>query len=269
MKSIVSIFLAAVLVYLMILLLMFLFQNRLLFMPSSGIIAEPGHAGLQAEDLWIDTSDGLRLHSWYFPNDETEFVVVLSHGNAGNISGRIAIAETLIRSGASVLMYDYRGYGRSGGRPSEKGFYRDIEAVTKALMSEKGYSEKQIVMYGRSLGGAVAAYAATRFAVGGLVLDSAFLNLREMVRDVYPFVPSRLARYEFPTDQYLSRIHEVPVMIIHSRQDEIVPFRHAERLYEMTGEPRKFTETAGGHNHHFFTSRELIEQSWREYLQGL
>lgn len=235
-------------------------------MPSGRMLANPADTGLQAVDLWIKTEDGERLHSWYFPNEEAEFVVILSHGNAGNISGRLPIAETLLRSGASVLMYDYRGYGLSSGRPSEEGFYRDIEAVVASLITEKGYQEEKMVMYGRSLGGAVAAYAASRFNVAGLVLDSAFLNLRQMVRDIYPFVPSALALYSFPTDHFLSKLDGLPVMIIHSRQDEIVPFRHGVQLYEKIGESATFVESSGGHNNHFFISRELMEQHWRRFL---
>lgn len=238
-------------------------------MPSARMMAQPSDAGLEAEDLWIETSDGVLLHSWYFPNEQSEFVVVLSHGNAGNISGRLSIAETLLESGASVLLFDYRGYGRSGGKPSEEGFYKDIKAVIATLVSVKGYSQQQMVMYGRSLGAAVAAFAAARFEVAGLVLDSAFLNLREMVRDVYPFVPSGLSRYTFPTDDYLESLDGLPVMLIHSRDDEIVPFRHAEELFKKIDGPAKFVETAGGHNTHFFVSRELIGQNWRSFLLDL
>ncbi len=252
--------------YLLILVLMFLFQNKLLFMPTSGFVQTPQSAGLEAEDFWVETDDGVRIHGWYFPNDEAEFVVVLSHGNAGNISYRIDIARTLLDAGASVLMYDYRGYGQSDGRPNERGLYKDIEAVVEGLKSEKGYAENRIIMYGRSLGGAVAAYAGTEYNLGGLVLDSAFINLRAMVRDVYPFVPSRLARYEFSTENYLMHSRNYPVMIMHSQNDEIVRYHHGRELYELLNEPKRFVELRGGHNDNFFASRDIILESWRWYL---
>ena len=106
--------------YLIILLLMYLFQDRLLFMPASEMVQNPADVGIDAEDLWAETEDGVRIHGWYFPNEEFNNVIVLSHGNAGNISYRVDIARTLLNTGAAVLMYDYRGYGKSEGRPSEQ-----------------------------------------------------------------------------------------------------------------------------------------------------
>lgn len=253
----------------MILGLMFLFQNKLLFMPSSAIFQTPQSAGLTAEDLWVTTEDGVRIHGWYFPNESAELVVVLSHGNAGNISGRISIAETLLNSGAAVVMYDYRGYGQSDGRPTESGLYKDIEAVVHHLKTEKGYEETDMVMYGRSLGGAVAAYAATRFELRGLVLDSAFRNLRAMIRDVYPFVPTALARYQFPTDEYLMQLEGLPIMIMHSPGDEIVSFQQGRALYEMINQPKMFVELRGGHNDNFFSSGDIVSQSWSGYIKEL
>jgi uncharacterized protein len=255
--------------YLLILILMYTFQNQLLFMPSSGFIQTPASTGLEAADVWAETEDGVRVHGWYFPNQDANYVVVLSHGNAGNISGRIAIAETLLNSGASVLMYDYRGYGNSEGSPSEEGLYKDIEAVVEYLKSEQGYTEQQVVMYGRSLGGAVAAYAATQYDLGGLVLDSAFKNLRAMVREVYPFVPARLAKYDFPTDEYIQQLGDLPVMIMHSPNDEIIGFHHGRSLYELAGGPKRFVELRGGHNDNFYQSQSLIEQSWKEFLDRI
>lgn len=256
-------------VYIAILALMYLFQNQLLFIPSSHMVQTPAGTGLEAEDVWIETEDGVRLHGWYFPHTDSEWVVVLSHGNAGNISGRIDIAEMLLQSGAAVLMYDYRGYGQSGGRPTEKGLYKDIEAVARFLTDDMEYPESRIIMYGRSLGGAVAAYAATRFDVGGLVIDSAFKNLKTMVREVYPFVPAWLAKYEFPTDRYLEGLDGLPVMVMHSPGDEIIVFHHGQHLYALLEEPKTFVRLSGGHNDNFFLSRNLIAESWVSFLEQL
>ncbi len=255
--------------YLAILGFMYLFQNKLLFMPSSAILQTPQEAGLTAEDLWITTEDGVRIHAWHYPNESAELVVIVSHGNAGNISGRIGIAETLLISGAAVVMYDYRGYGQSEGNPTEAGLYKDIEAVVHHLINENGYNENDMVMYGRSLGGAVAAYAATKFDLRGLVLGSAFQNLRSMIRDVYPFVPAMLAKYDFPTDEYLKQTDGLPIMIMHSRDDEIVSYRQGRALYDMINQPKMFVELRGGHNDNFFTSRDIVYQSWSAYIRGL
>ena len=266
LKSMATLILTIAGFYLLILALMFIFQSRLLFMPLSGIIQTPESAGLFAEDVWIETADGVLIHGWYFPHEESEWIVVLSHGNAGNISGRIAIAETLLKSGAAVLMYDYRGYGKSEGRPSESGFYKDIDAVIGYLSDEREYPKQKIVMYGRSIGAAVAAYAAANHDLGGVVLDSAFINLKRMVREVYPFVPAFLAKYDFPTDEYLLQLNGIPVMIMHSPGDEIIGFHHGEYLFELAPEPKRFIQLRGGHNDNFFLSRDVIEQSWTDFL---
>lgn len=253
--------------YVILIGILFLVQHRLLFFPTSVLVVTPSEYNLAAEELWIITEDNEQLHSWYFPNKMSDQIIVLSHGNAGNISHRLDIAQTLLETGAAVLMYDYRGYGKSTGKPSESGLYLDIEAVINALINEKGYQKDHIYLYGRSLGGAVSAYAATKFAVGGLVLDSAFKNVRAMIRDVYPFVPAFLARYEFPTQQFLNERKDMPVMIMHSNEDEIVRFHHGKTLFEMTKEPKKFVLLNGGHNTNFHVSRDLIRNNWIRFLE--
>lgn len=268
MKSIMSLILLLAAGFAALLFLTFLFQDQLLFHPSSQIVQTPQSMGIEAEDFWVETEDGVRIHGWYFSHENSDQVIVLSHGNAGNISNRISIAETLLETGAAVLMYDYRGYGKSEGSPTEKGLQKDIEAVIDGLRVEKRYEEEQIFLYGRSLGGAVAAYGATKYNVGGLVLDSAFINLQSMVQDVYPFVPTFLAKYKFPTDQYLKELKDTPVIIMHSPNDELVEFHHGEILFDVANEPKQFVELRGGHNNNFFESRELIKESWRELLEG-
>lgn len=267
--SLMSILISIVVGYTLLLGAMYFFQNKLLFLPSSNLIVTPAQAGLPAEDAWIDTKDGEQLHGWFFPNEQAEYVVVMSHGNAGNISNRIDIAKLLSGIGVSVLLYDYRGYGRSSGKPSEEGVYTDVESVVNYLETERGFSEHQMIMYGRSMGGAVASYAATKFDVSGLVLDSAFKNLKAMVSDLYPFVPASLAKYEFPTEKYLKEISNIPVMIMHSPNDSIVDFSHGKHLYGIAKEPKRFVELRGGHNENFHASTDIHSREWREFLQRI
>ncbi len=264
--SYMSIIFLIVGVYLLLLLFMYLFQSKLIFLPSSDFVITPQKAGLQAEDVWIETEDDERLHGWFFPNDTSEYLVVLSHGNAGNISNRIDIAKFLNEQGLAVLIYDYRGYGQSSGRPDEKGLYLDIEAVVGYLKSEKGYSEESMIMYGRSMGGAVAAYAATKFNISGLVIDSSFKNLKAMVSELYPFVPVVLAKYEFPNERYLRKIKGIPVMIMHSPNDTLVDISHGKYLYQIVAEPKKFVELRGSHNDSFHASVDIHNKYWREFL---
>lgn len=253
--------------YLLLLVFMYLFQSKMIFLPSSDLIVTPQQAGLHAEDIRIETDDGERLHGWFFANEEAAYVVVLSHGNAGNISNRIDIAKFLQEAGVAVLIYDYRGYGKSSGQPHEEGLYKDIEAVVNYLKTEKEYSEQQMIMYGRSMGGAVASYAATKFKVSGLVLDSAFKNLKAMVGDLYPFVPAFLASYEFPTVQYLQKLSDTPVMIMHSPNDSIVDFSHGKSLFGVAKKPKTFVELRGGHNDNFHASVDIHSKSWTEFLR--
>lgn len=266
-KTMISLLITLAGGYFLLLAFMYLFQSKLIFLPSSYLIVTPQEAGLHAEDMWIETDDGERLHGWFFPNEEAENVVVLSHGNAGNISNRIDIGKLLQETGAAVLIYDYRGYGQSSGKPSEEGLYKDIEAVINYLKTEKEYSEQQMIMYGRSMGGAVAAYAATKFNVNGLVLDSAFKNLKAMVSDLYPFVPAFLASYEFPTEQYLQQLSGIPVMIMHSPNDTIVNISHGKSLFGIAKEPKRFVQLRGGHNDNFHASVDIHSKSWQEFLK--
>ncbi|TVQ02579.1 MAG: alpha/beta hydrolase [Balneolaceae bacterium] len=256
-------------VYLMVLAFIFVSQDRLFSNSPSELRYTPDDYGLSPEDIWVETSDGVNLHGQFFPNERAELTVIYAYDNRGKIGAGIGMAEILLNSGASVFMYHHRGTGQSGGSFSEEGFYRDIEAVVRKLRSEKGYDENDMVIYGRAVGGAVAAFAATQFNLRGLVLDSAFLNYQAMFRDRYPFVPSGLAKYEFPADRFLGEVQELPVMIMHSPDDEVAGFHHGKGLYDILDQPKMLIELNGGHIESFMVSREIIEQSWAFYIATL
>jgi uncharacterized protein len=269
MNTVLKIVIALAGMYLMLVLILYLFQGQMLFLPDRQIYRTPSDVNMNASDTWIETRDGKTLHGWYFPSEGARFVVVLSHGNAGNISGRLEIAELLNELGVAVLLYDYRGYGQSDGRPSERGLYKDITAVISYLEVELGYPEDRVILYGRSLGGAVSAWAAKEHDVAGLVLDSSFTDLRSMAREIYPIVPGFLVRFNLSTLSYLQKASGTPVMIMHSREDEIVRYHHGEQLYEAAGEPKTFVPLRGGHNDLFFTSMSTIRNSWATFLESL
>lgn len=255
--------------YLLFLVFVYSTQHRLILNPSGVSELNPDDYGLFAEDLWIETSDGITLHGRYFPNERAELAVIFAHDDTGKMGTGIEMAEILLKSGASVLMYHHRGTGQSTGDFSEEGLYHDIEDVIQAMVREKGYEENDMVLYGRALGGAVAAYAANRFSVRGLVLESAFMNYRAMFTDKYLLVPAWLAKYEFPADRFLGEISELPVMIMHSPDDEIAGFYHGEGLYDVLGHPKMLIELNGGHTESFAASRDIIEQNWAFYIAGL
>lgn len=259
---------ALAIVYGLLLGTMFLFQDSLIFVPWPGDDTTQQEAGLDGEEVWFETDDGVELHGWYIPVQGAEYVILLSHGNAGNIQRRSGLARLLTEAGASVLMYDYRGYGHSQGTPGEEGLYKDLEAAA-GYLQETGIPENRMILYGRSLGGAVAAYGSTRIQAAGLILDSAFTDLKSMVGEVYPFVPPVLARYDFPTLQYLDQMNSMPVLVFHSRGDELVQFHHGEKLYERAPSPKTFVELEGGHNNNYRVSEGLFVDSLKEFLQGL
>ncbi len=268
-KSLLQFIVLLVVGYFVLIGLMAIFQNSLIFHPSSQMHATPDRTGIPWSDHYMEMEDGTKLHAWLFENEDADFTVILSHGNAGNISGRIDIAELLVDAGASVFMYDYRGFGNSEGSPSEKKVMSDAVEVAEYLSEQKGIGFDSMIFYGRSLGGPIAAYQAKSVGGVGLVLDSSFLNAKEVASDVYPFIPAMFIRADFPTDRFLREMDPIPVMIMHSPDDNIIRYRHGQELYEIAQEPKKFIELRGGHNDNFFRSTDIYETAWRDFIEQL
>ncbi|MGF1669089.1 MAG: alpha/beta hydrolase [Balneolaceae bacterium] len=255
--------------YLVLLSGFYFFQNSLMFIPAKEMIATPESVGLAYEEHYFETADGEKLHSWFIINESSDKIVKVSHGNAGNISGRVGLAKVLHEAGFSVFMYDYRGYGKSSGKPNEKGLYLDAEAALNFLTQHLQHEERNIIPFGRSLGGPVAAYIAANFKIGGLAIDSSFINMKAIVSELYPFLPSFLTHANFPTQKYLSEIRGIPVMILHSRDDDLIGFHHGEKLFETASEPKRFIELRGGHNDSFLESEAKYLRAWQDFGQEL
>lgn len=237
--------------------LLFFSQERLLYYPEIGreVHATPRDHGLAYEPLTLLTSDGERLDAWFVPKDQAPASVLILHGNAGNISHRMDTIVMFHRLGYSVLIFDYRGYGRSTGKPSEPGLYRDAQAAWEYLARQRGVPSEGIILFGESLGGAMAAWLAARERPGALVLSSALLSVPELAADLYPWLPARwLARCHYDTRAALAET-TCPVLIAHSPEDEIVPFRHGQALFAAAAEPKLFLSLAGGHNDGFIFRR--------------
>ncbi len=251
--------------YIAIVLLLYLMQSNMIFIPDRHLVENPSAFGMQWEDAWMETSDGKEIHGWYIPAENSEQIVLLSHGNAGNISHRLTFIEMLHKNEISAFIYDYRGYGKSEGSPSEQGLYRDIRAAWEYLVGEKAYRESDIYLLGRSLGGPVSSHLAQEVNPGGLILESTFTSARDVASDIYPFVPSSLVRFKFATIEHLENI-DVPVLIMHSRGDHIINYRHGERLFDGASEPREFIELQGGHNDNFMVSEEIYTRALLRFL---
>lgn len=228
--------------------LMYLLQERLLFHPTRSIVASPADAGLSFEDVHFSTSDGETLHGWWVPHDDAFATILFFHGNAGNISGRIDIIDKLHGMGVNVFIFDYRGYGRSTGAPSEEGLYKDSEAALQYLVKNRSIPASNIVLHGRSLGGGPAAWLGERVQTAALILESTFTSVPDAGAHHYPLLPVRmLANIDFDNLARVARCR-CPVLIIHSPQDDVIPFAQSQRLFAAAKNPKVFLELSGSHN---------------------
>ncbi|MFN7086747.1 MAG: alpha/beta hydrolase [Burkholderiales bacterium] len=247
--------------------LLFVFQARLVYYPQIGreIGATPRDRGLDFEAVAIGTADGETLFAWWVPAPDVpqpRGTVLFFHGNAGNISHRIDYLLMFGKLGYATLIFDYRGYGRSSGSPSEEGTYRDAEAAWRWLTQTRGIAASDIVYAGESLGGAVASWLAVRHRPRALVLLSTFTSVPDLGAQLYPFFPVRLiARFRYDNLANLRQL-TVPVLVAHSRDDEIIPFAHGRMVFEAAGGPKRFLEMRGGHNDGFVFMRD----EWVEAL---
>jgi len=213
-------------------------MNALLYLPSREILQTPAAAGLPFEDLNIHTEDGERLHAWWIPASRpARGHVLLLHGNAGNIGDRVPHVAVLAAAGFDVLAFDYRGYGRSSGRPSELGTYHDARAANALLRGRPGIDPARVLYLGESLGGAVALALAVEAPPAGL-LQSAFTSVRDMARLHYPFIPRAVVPDAYPSLRLIRRLN-TRLLVLHGARDSIVPLMHGEELFEAAPEPKQ------------------------------
>ncbi len=246
----------AIVSYAIILLYFSIFQARLIYYPSREMTANPDDIGLEYEDVFFRSADDLILHGWFVPAGRDKKTLIFCHGNAGNISGRLESLAIFHRLGLNVFMFDYRGYGKSGGKAGEEGTYLDAEAAWKYLLTERNIKANDIIIFGRSLGGAVASHLAQKHNPGALIVESAFTSIKDIGAEMYPYLPVKLlSRFSYDTKEYIRRV-SCPVLIIHSRDDEMMPFRHGQSLFEIAEKPKEFLKIAGSHNDGFIVSGE-------------
>ena len=235
-------------VYIGLCILLFFRQSHMVYFPLAAVMQKPSDVGLTYESVVLMTADGVRLAGWYVPCENARGTVLMCHGNGGNIGDRLHPIGLFHELGLNVLIFDYRGYGASAGKPSEEGTYQDAQAAWQYLTEKRNTPPDKIVVFGRSLGGAVAAGQAERVAPAALILEATFTSIPEMGAKLYPWLPIRLlSRYRYNTLARLERIH-CPVLIAHSRDDEMIPFAHGQRLFAAAREPKTFFELTGDHN---------------------
>ncbi len=251
---------------------LYLRQDHLVFIPTRGLSRTPAEAGLAYEALTLPTADGERLGAWYVPAPATgarPWTLLYCHGNAGTIADRVEVLAALHREGLAVLIFDYRGYGESTGRPTEAGTHADALAAWRHLTDTRGLPPARILVHGHSLGGAVAAGLAADVRPGALWLESTFTSLTDLGAAMYPLFPvRRLSRYRYDTLTRLSDL-QAPLLITHARHDETIPIAHGERLYQAAREPKGFVPFDGDHNTFAFDTDPAYRTAVRTWLNQL
>jgi len=241
---------------------LYLLQSKMLYFPQREIEMTPGDAALVYEDVTLQSSDGVKIAGWYVPAGPQSPVVLFCHGNAGNISHRIESLAQFNRLGLSVLIFDYRGYGQSAGKCSEKGTYLDAEAAWRYLTEGRRIAPERIIVFGRSLGGAIAAHLARDHAPGALIVESSFTSVPDRAAEMLPLLPVRwLCRFRYSTAEYVREV-DCPLLVVHSVDDELIGYHHGRRIYEAASPPKELLSINGGHNDGFIVSQE-------KYLAGL
>lgn len=239
--------------------------NQFIYFPEREVITTPKEIGLSYEDVHIQASDGTKLHGWLIGDPTFKRTVLFFHGNAGNISHRLDRLRSFGECPARFFFLDYRGYGKSEGTPNEEGLYLDAKAGYEFLL-KKGVDTQDIVVFGESLGGAVAIELASTHSIGGAILESTFTSLSELAQQVYPFVPSSMVPNQYDSIGKINRI-EAPLLIIHSTQDEIVPFSMGERLFKAAKAPKKLVKIEDtGHNDVYLTKNPEYRTKLLELL---
>jgi uncharacterized protein len=248
------------------------FEHSNVYHPSSEMELRVDEVGIPGEEVWLTTEDKLRLNAWYFPapKDSTrdKYAVLFAHGNGGNICHRLNIYRVWHAMGVNFLAFDYRGYGRSEGKPSEQGTYLDAQAGYDRLIG-KGFKPENIIVVGESLGGGIASWVAAEHKVGGLVLQSSYTSVPNLGKELFPFLPvHQLASIHYNTLERLPKIH-VPVLIMHSRADTLIRFHHAEKNFQAANEPKRLHEVFGDHNETFMAGAEAYQQGVEKFLRLL
>lgn len=246
------------------------FEFNQVYQPTREWDATPETLGRAFQDLTLTAADDARISAWFFPADAAsprrQTTLLICHGNGGNISHRLPTCRTFLQTGASVMVFDYRGYGRSEGQLSEEGTYLDAQAA-HAWLRQQGMTA--IIPFGKSLGGAVAAELALREKSAGLVLVGAFTSVADVGAEYFPWLPVRhFNRIKYDNLHKLPRI-KIPVLIMHSREDEVIRFRHGERNFAAANDPKTFLELHGGHNEAIAVDSALCVEAVKKFLSTL
>lgn len=270
LRSVAAVLGLGALVYAGAALYLYAFQARYVYfpdLPSRRVEATPSDIGLAFQPVQLGTADGESLAGWFVPAPAARGTLLYLHGNGGNIGHRLDRIEVFHRLGLNTLIIDYRGYGASSGTPSEQGTYQDALAAWNYLTRQRQFAPDGIVVFGESLGGSIAAWLAARHTPAALVVYGSFTSVPDLARAMFPMFPAAwLARYRYDTRAALNRVN-CPVLILHSPDDEVIPFSHGQALLGAARDPKRLVELRGGHNDAADVSRQLYARELGVFLQ--
>jgi len=243
------------------------YEQKAVYYPTRDIVRTPQDAGLRFEEVRIETADGEAIHGWWVPSGKSDAPVLLFfHGNGGNVSHRLEKLALFHYIGADTLIIDYRGYGKSTGEPGEEGINRDARAAYRWLTDNRSVDPKRIIVYGESLGAAVAVHLASEVPTGGVIVESGFTSVPDIAQKMFPFLPTRwIVRHKYNS---IDKVHAInaPLLILHSRDDELFEMSHPERLLAAAQPPKRLVELRGGHNDAFLVSADTYREALAAFL---
>ncbi|MBI4846250.1 MAG: alpha/beta hydrolase [Candidatus Omnitrophica bacterium] len=246
-------------------------ENSSLYYPEKELEMVPADIGLAYEDVYFTAEDKVKLHGWLVKAENAKYTIIFCHGNAGNISHRIDKIKFFSLINVNTFMFDYRGYGKSEGAPSEQGMYADALAAYKYIidLSKKANEKHLVIVYGESLGGAVAIDLANKVKLDALITEGTFTCVKDMAKVIYPFLPAVFLKTKFDSFSKVPNV-KIPKLFIHGSQDEIVPLRLGEKLFTAAAEPKQFLLIDNaGHNDAFFIAQDRISAAICSFLESI
>lgn len=241
-------------------------QEKKLYLPDKAILLTPTAIDIAYEDEYCKTEDGETINAWFIPANGAKTTIIYCHGNEGNIADRLTRINFFHNLGVNLLIFDYRGYGKSSGKPTEEGLYKDTLAVYDYLISRKDIDKDKIIALGVSLGGPVAAELCLKRKVRVLVLESSFVSLAIEAQDLYPFLPIQFLLFEkYDTLAKIKNIH-IPKLVVHGLDDEIVLYKHARFLYDAAPPPKTFLQYHGGHSDDVFKLSNTYKDALKKFF---
>lgn len=245
-------------------------QPDMVFFPLKEIRDAPSNWGIDYENVKIETLDkSVELHGWFIPKKGAKKTLLFFHGNAGNISQRMDSIKIFHDLGLNVFIIDYRGYGLSTGKPNEQGLYDDARSAWEYLAQTKGIPASSIIIFGRSLGGAVATQLASEVPAAGLILESTFSSATDVARHLMPFLSYLVyMRFSFNTADTIRKV-KLPLLVLHSPTDDIIPFKLGKKVYDAGNNPKTFYQMTGDHNSGFMDSQPGYQKTLEKFITSL